>query len=170
MQRRGAGVRGFTLIEVLVVVVILAIVAATVTLTLLGTGGERELTREAERLRALLAYACERAELTGRPLGLSFERSGYAFSEFGEDGWKRTQDDELRARHWQLPVAVALSRDGVGVEILAAPPAKPQLACFQSGELTPFRLELALADTPLRYRLDGAPDGTLTLESRDVPR
>jgi hypothetical protein len=35
--------------------------------------------------------------------------------------------------------------------------------CFASGELTPFRLELRLADLDSVWPIDGKPDGTLAL-------
>jgi type II secretion system protein H len=57
---------GFTLMEILVVIVILAIAAAAVTMAIAGAGGERQLARDAERLRVLTRYACEQAELSGR--------------------------------------------------------------------------------------------------------
>ena len=56
-----------------------------------------------------------------------------------------------------------LSRDGHGVEVAAQYPDKPQLLCFSSGELTPFRLELALGEIAARYRVEGAPDGAVAL-------
>ena len=62
---------GFSLIEILVVTVILAVVAATVTLAIAGAGGERQLARDAERIGALVNYACEQAELSGRDIGIS---------------------------------------------------------------------------------------------------
>jgi general secretion pathway protein H len=161
--------RGFTLVEVLVVVVILGVLAATVSLTLLGSGGERQLERDARQLSALLGYACERAELTGRPLGLSLVRGGYVFSEHAAREWQPITDGELRPRHWSVPLSERLSRDGVAIAVAEEAPAEPPLLCLASGELTPFRLELALADHRSAWRLSGEPDGKLTLERSDAP-
>lgn len=167
-SRRGAA--GFSLVELLVVVVIVAVLAAAVGFALAGTGGERQLEREAERLHALLRYACERAEISGREIGLSFARDGYAFSEFDGGAWRPLDDGELRRRRWLTGLDAHLARDGVRVAIDADFPDKPQLVCFSSGELTPFRLDLALAEQSSRWRVAGEPDGTLALEHRDAPR
>jgi general secretion pathway protein H len=169
-MRDGTGARGFTLIEVLVTVVIVAVLAAAVSIALAGSGGERQLEREAERIDALIGFACERAELSGRQTGVSFLTTGYAFSELGSDGWKTIADGELRERRWAGPFLVQLGRDGIAVEIAPEVPEQPHIVCFATGEATPFRLEVALADDGLRYRLDGAPTGTRTLERRDAAR
>lgn len=161
---------GFTLIEVLVVVVILAILAAAVSIAIAGSGGERQLEREGERLEALIAYACERAELGGRPIGLTFKPDGYFFSETNEERWAPIAIGELRDRRWTGAFAPTLSRDGVRIDLTGETPAEPHAVCFASGELTPFRLELAAADLPYRWRIDGEPDGTITRERRDVVR
>jgi hypothetical protein len=55
---------------------------------------------------------------------------------------------------------------GVGDEF----PDKPQLACFSSGELTAFRLELALPDIAALYRVDARQNGEVAasnVDSRD---
>jgi len=160
--------RGFTLIEMMVVVVILAVMAATVALSLAGAGGERQLERDAQRLRALVSYACERAELTGRPIGLSLLASGFVFSEHLRTEWKPLADGELRPRKWTTGTIAHLSRDGVAVAVGTSAPDEPQLACFSSGELTPFRLDVALVDHADGWRLEGTPDGALTLDHRDA--
>jgi len=75
----------------------------------------------------------------------------------------------LRPRQWLAGTAPTLSRDDQSIAVVEKAPDKPQLVCFSSGELTPFRLELALADLSKRYRIDGQPDGDIklsTLESR----
>jgi len=159
---------GFTLVEILVVVVIFAIMAATVAFTLAGAGGERQLENDAQRLRALVSYACERAELTGRPIGLSLLTSGYVFSEHLRTEWKPLAEGELRPRKWVLGAIPHLSRDGIAVAIASSAPDEPQLACFSSGELTPFRLDLGLADHVEGWRMDATPDGALTLARHDV--
>jgi general secretion pathway protein H len=160
--------RGFTLVEILVVVVIFAVMAATVALSLAGAGGERQLENDVQRLRALVSYACERAELTGRPVGLSLLATGYVFSEHLRTEWKPLADGELRPRKWVAGVIAHLSRDGIAVAIDSSAPEEPQLACFSSGELTPFRLDLALVDHPDGWRMDGTPDGALSLERRNA--
>lgn len=165
---RCAGQAGFTLIELLVVVVIVAVMAAVVAMTLAGGGGERQLEREAERLQALLGYACEHAEIGGKPVGLGLVSDGYVFSEQNGEIWKPFDQGELRERRWPGALRADLSRDGKRLPLQPQPPDKPQVICFASGELTPFRLELGLADASLRWRLDGLPDGTVERERRDA--
>jgi general secretion pathway protein H len=160
--------RGFTLIEILVVVVILAVLAAAVSIALSGAGGERQLEREAERLQALLGYACEHAEIGGLAVGLSFVDRGYVFSQRNGDSWKAIAQGELRDREWPGNLRAELSRDGKRIEITPQPPETPPVVCFASGELTPFRLELGLPDLGVRWRLDGDMAGDVKRERRDV--
>lgn len=168
---RGPSARGFTLIEVLVVVVILAVLAAAVTIAIAGSGGERQLERESERLEALVVYACEHAELGGRQIGLTFRPDGYFFSEPERDLWRPIRDGELRDRRWNAAFVPTLSRDGVRIELSAEKtPETPHAVCYASGELTPFRLELATADVAYRWRIDGEPDGSIRRERNDVVR
>ena len=158
---------GFSLIEILVVTVILAVVAATVTLAVAGAGGERQLARDADRIGALVGYACEQAELSGRDIGLSFNHGGYSFSRSDHADWLPLRDGELRPRKWSVSADVALTRDGNRVDVGDEFPDKPQLVCFSSGELTAFRLELALPDAAARFRVEASPDGEVTSSSVD---
>ncbi len=153
--------RGFTLLEILIVVVILAVLTAIVTLAVGGACGERQLEREAERVRALIVYACEQAELTGREIGFNAVSDGYHFSRFENDVWLPIRDSELRPRKWPAQTVATLTRDGQTASDEKTPSDKPQLVCFNSGELTAFRLELAIPDIERRYRVDGHPDGTV---------
>jgi general secretion pathway protein H len=160
---------GFSLIEILVVTVILAVVAAAVTLAVAGAGGERQLARDADRIAALVGYACEQAELSGRDIGLSLSRGGYRFSRNEHTDWLLLRDGELRPRKWSVSPVVTLARDGNPVGVVDEFPDKPQLACFSSGELTAFRLELALPDATAAFRVEAAPNGevvTSSVESR----
>jgi len=159
---------GFTLIEILVVVVILAVLAGALTLSVGGVGGERQLAREAEQLRALLGYACEQAELGGRGIGVSLDTHGYQFSVSNRAEWEPAQTTELRPRAWLGGAPPILTRDGRRVEIADKAPEKPQLVCFASGELTPFRMDLALTDLPHVYRLDGEMSGDIALAVVDA--
>jgi general secretion pathway protein H len=154
---------GFTLIELLVVVVIVAVIACALTLSIGSAGGERQLAHQAEQTQALIGYACEQAELTGRNIGLNFATDGMRFSQLESDDWVTIRSSELRQRPWLGGTSSKLTSDDHQVQIASVYPDKPQLVCFSSGELTPFRLELALADLPIIYRLDGQPDGDVKI-------
>lgn len=159
---------GFTLIELLVVVVILAVLAGALTLAMGGLGGERQLEQQARRVQALIGYACEQAQITDRDIGISFDRDGYRFARRTGANWQTAQVDELRPRAWLAGTAAALSSDGHVIEIGENFSAGPQLVCFASGELTPFRLQLRLADLPQFWQLEGAPDATVKLAAVDA--
>ena len=162
--------RGFTLIELLVVVVIVAVVAGAVTFAVGGIGGERQLARQAEQTQALIGYACEQAELTGHSIGIGVSSQGYRFAQFDHENWVPFGIGDLRTRKWLDTTRAALSRDGRPLEVNSDYPEKPQLVCFSSGEMTPFRLELGLSDLRVTYRLDGQPDGDIKLVTIDARR
>ncbi|HEY0180377.1 MAG TPA: type II secretion system minor pseudopilin GspH [Dokdonella sp.] len=168
-RRRGAAA-GFTLIELLVVSIVVAIVAAAATLAI-GSGSERELANASERFHALLGHACAEAELSGREIGARVAADGYAFQRLDGDVWRDLgRDGELRPRRWPAGLHVELARDGRRLALAEddGDAAAPQLVCFSSGELTPFTLSLALGETPVRYRVRGVDDGTLTLDRLDA--
>jgi general secretion pathway protein H len=150
--------RGFSLVEILVVVVIVAVLALAVTLSVAGSA-DRQLTREADRFESLVHLACEKAEESGREIGVDVGSGGFSFRQLAGDQWQNVDaESELRARAWLDGVRVALSRQGRGVD-LEARDAPPGIVCFSSGEMTPFALTLALGDAK-PYRITGSDDGT----------
>lgn len=157
--------QGFTLIEILVVMVIVAVLAVAVSIGIATAGGERHLSREAERFQALVSYACTRAELSGHEIGLRVDENGYAFTRLALDGWQADeQEGELRPRRWLSGMQVSMRRDGREMRVGGDAGQPPQIICFSSGELTPFVVRLALGDVPVRYELSGRSDGRVTLE------
>lgn len=156
-------VRGFTLIEVLVVVVIVGIVSAAVLLSFGLIGDDRSLQREARRLSSLIELASDEALMQGRDFGLEFTRTGYRFLEFDplSNRWYEVPgDDQLRARDLEEPLELALrlddravelrqrfaavKKDGDGKETAGALDEKyaPHLLVLSSGDVTPFDLRI----------------------------
>ncbi len=156
-------VRGFSLLEVLVVVVVAAILAVTLTLAIAGNA-QRSLDDGAEQFAALLTQACDEAQLGGREIGVLLDGRGYAFARLDGDRWRTLGGQgTLRARVWPTSLRAALERDGQVLDLGGAVARRPQLVCFSSGELTPFTLTLSLGDPPLQRRVVGTANGLVSL-------
>lgn len=108
-HRRSAG-RGFTLIEIMVVMVIIVVGTSIALLSINVIGDDRDIEQEARRLATLIETAADEAELQGRDFGLEFVRQGYRFVEYDPflDTWAEIiGDDLLRPR--SLPESLEFS-------------------------------------------------------------
>lgn len=162
--------RGFTLIEVLVVVIIVGVVAGAATLAITGSGS-RELENAARRAEVRIRLACERALFSGQDIGFSLRDGALSFGYVLPDRWLRvedTPDEALRERTLGEAISITISRDGL--PLLADTDddtRKPQFVCYSSGELTPFELTLARAGVAEQWRLQARLDGELELDRVD---
>lgn len=71
--------RGFTLMEVLVVIVIIGVIVSAATISFGVLGGDREVEDETRRFWALLQQAREEAELQSVDIGVYIAASSYEF-------------------------------------------------------------------------------------------
>jgi general secretion pathway protein H len=170
--------KGFTLVEILVVVVIMAIVIALAILSIGTTGRDTQLDEESRRIEGLVGLLHERALLEGRDFGVRIEPSAYEFVVYDlrRDRWL-TLDQEHEFRHRELPKGLSfqLELDSQVVVIKAidrtlssdAAPPGPQLAIAASGEGTPFRLTLLRDGTTAKASVDGDALGKITRVGSD---
>jgi general secretion pathway protein H len=172
--------KGFTLVEILVVVVIMAVVIALAVLSIGVTGRDSQLDEESRRIEGLLDILHERALLEGRDFGLRIEPTGYEFAVYQPDRERwLALNDEQEFRHRNLPKGVTfqLQLDSINVVLKPVernalndqPPPPPQVAIAASGEGTPFRLTLTRDATQARASVDGDAFGKITRASSDHP-
>ncbi|HEX7813051.1 MAG TPA: GspH/FimT family pseudopilin [Burkholderiales bacterium] len=132
--------RGFTLIEMLVVLLIMGLLVGMV--STITQPDDRALLRvEAERLARLLDLASLQSRLTGRSIAWTADGPGYRFWQFNDDTyWAEIRDDDtLRAR--TLPQGMVIA--GMRLENLR--PAKNLRLEFNPyGAASSFRIDMAL--------------------------
>ena len=172
--------KGFTLVEILVVVVIMAIVISLAVLSIGTTGRDTQLDEESRRIEGLVGLLHERALLEGRDFGMRIEPAAYEFVVYDSrrDRWT-TLDQEHEFRRRDLPKGVSFQLELDSQVVVIKPrdrnlksdtssPA-PQLAIAASGEGTPFRLTLLRDGTASRASVDGDALGKITRSSSDHP-
>lgn len=134
--------RGFTLIEMLVVLMIMGVLIGLVSAA--TQPDDKALLRiEVERLVQLMNIAGTESRLTGRPIAWTASRTGYRFWQYGEDSaWSEiVNDDLLRAR--TLPTGMTISN--MRVENMRSP--ENMRVEFNSfGSVLAFSVEMSFGD------------------------
>jgi type II secretion system protein H len=159
----------------LVVITIIGLMIGGAVLALGVVGRDRSLEQEAHRLRAVLDYARDRAELETRHYGMRVSREGYAFAWFDpRDGqWRAATDDTLRPRRlpdglsfeaWIEGRRIVLDKDNADDTDNAGAKGErpsPQLGIDSSGDFTPFELLLRRDAEPYVQRIRPDANGEL---------
>lgn len=184
---RRESARGFTLLEVLVVVVIIAVLTTIGVLSIGVLGGDRQMETEVERYTDVLAAAAEQAQLEGRDYGIHFTDEAYQIFVYSvrRQRWEVVGDDRLYSEH-RLPKGITVILQVEARTILLATPAPdllasrapdvpagpepaalpaPQIVLYGSGDADPYELSFRReAETRARaWVLDGAADGTVKI-------
>ena len=172
--------KGFTLVEILVVVVIMAVVVSLAVMSIGVTGRDGQLDDESRRIEGLVGLLHERALFEGRDFGLRIEPTAYEFVVYDSrrDRWMPfAQEKEFRHRNLPKGLSFQLMLDSQVVVIKPIdrtlssdePPPGPQVAIAASGEGTPFRLTLLRDGTSAKASVDGDALGKISRTGSDKP-
>lgn len=161
---------GFTLIEILVVITIVGVMIAGALLSLGVVGVDRGYARDAERMRAMLEYLRDRAELEGREYGVMLDLEGYRFVVYDSvrQDWTLTEETSLQPTRWQGEHGVELSVDGRAVVLPSrrtdSQSLRPQFGVDGLGEFSSFALRWRGAAPDARIELELDARGALILK------
>jgi general secretion pathway protein H len=171
-----AAQRGFSLLELLVVVAIIGLLVQAVTLSMGALGNDRELKQETGRLHSMIDLLHEEALMQSRDYGVMFTATGYRFYVFDYQqlAWAELQADRLLEPHRLRPqLSLSLELDGRQVplepdfESQEVENAAPQIMLLSSGEVTPFSIEMVREGNAGRFELTAELDGTVSVAEED---
>ena len=185
--------RGFTLLELIVVIVIVAILFTYTTLAIRGNAPEDIIKEEAQRLERLIELALEESILRGEEYGVEFYTDGYRFLRQTNAQWEAvTGDDILRERELpenmeletrleDSPLVVDLASEPLADEKIELDTSEdsetdtskekiyPHIYLLSSGEIAPdFDVRFYMPEVKTSYIVKGEFDGTLSTEISDL--
>lgn len=143
--------RGFTLIEVLLVVLLIGVVSGIVLLAASPNDSSRVVATETERLADVLTLASEEAVNNNQQLGLLFDERHYRFLVLDEQNQQWRDSSEVLFGVYELPSVVKLyllKDDASKAFVLEDDETKkqamtPQVLFLSSGESSAVVLEIA---------------------------
>lgn len=157
--------RGFTLLELLVVMVLIAILTAAALSTINFIARDADAETEARRVTALATLAAEEALLTGREYGMRLDDEEIVFLLFDElsGQWQPlAEDDTFHPRPVPETLDFNLVLEGQSIVLGNESPGNespddnaqddedapqpPQVIFLSSGEITPFTLTISSQD------------------------
>lgn len=173
--------RGFTLLELLLVILIIGIILSFAALSI-GRGNERNIEEEMRRLAGLIELAAQEATLQSRDTLVQFNGNKYEFMAFKDNKWQLiTHDDTFRPRRLpeEMRLIVQIENESItlGTETSEKSDntALPRIYLLSSGEMTPFQLTLKDASNNkgdnTRYQLTGTINGKIEIRPpNSVPK
>lgn len=141
LHRPGRAARGFTLVEVMVVLVIIGITLGLVSLNAIPST-QQNLQGEAQRIALLLQLARDEAIVRNRLVAFEANADGYRFLVRNETRWDQIiSDDLLRERAFKsAPVTLSINPPAAGsgnplrITFGREPVDKPFVFTIASGE------------------------------------
>ncbi|QBY04639.1 type II secretion system protein GspH [Thalassotalea sp. HSM 43] len=164
MSRR---VKGFTLLEIMLVLVVLGMMYTAVIPNIRGTEPADELEKHSHTFAELFSLASEYALLNNLELGLHVEDNVYRFLAFDGTRWVPVPDQDILTEvAFDEPFAIELSLDDLPIDEDAMQvnqsmfedfeydegfkedeePVYPQVFILSGGDITPFKLTFIYDD------------------------
>lgn len=149
--------RGFTLIEILIVIVIIGITLGFALIAFGDFGESRRIQFSAEQLANTLSLAQQQAILETSTLGLRINNTSYQILKFQDKtGWNPISNKGIfKVHYFPKNTVIHLKTSYKPVQ------GTPAILITSSGDMTPFTLEFGTDKEKWMARLTGSHDGNL---------
>lgn len=161
--------RGFTLIEIMLVLVVVSIMAGLATVAM-GPNPYKDLYREALRLQAVMQMAADEAMLQGAQWSLAIPETGYQFLLFEPEEltWLPIEAEPFGLHQVHEAVSMQINVEGEQLDpraqeqmqrmrAMGDTKLRPVILLLSSGEITPFSIIMrhAKMDSIIKVQSDG---------------
>lgn len=161
--------RGFTLLEILVVVFIIGIVLSLVVISVNPDKGN-DLKSEAERFITLMSLAHQESILRSKEFAVELAHDGYVFLNFEELKWAAARDDVFRARSLPKGIYMEVYLEGAQFDFISADEEEeetnPRIFILSSGEMMPFEIILRQENSSETVHITGDISGKLSMDEQ----
>ncbi len=187
IRHRAPGERGFTLIEILVVLLIVGILTGIAILSLSALGQASQREQAARRLAGLIELASQQAVIQGETYGLCLETHRYWFLRDEHGQWVHFAHGSIYHRR-RLPRALTISLDLTGTRLhlptrrpvrktpvrhktrsqapvshLRPAHRPPDILILPNGQLSAFEISISAHGHRRPFRIRGTATGKLSL-------
>lgn len=142
--RSSVNERGFTLIELMVVLTIIGFISAAVVLAIPDPRGR--VIEDADRFAARIAAARDEAVVTSRPMGVWVSASGYGFQRRDGDQWVELEDKPFLTANWKGGTRALVGKDGrqqIGFDGTGLPTDPMTVTLAREGERVSISVDMA---------------------------
>jgi general secretion pathway protein H len=159
-------VRGFTLVEVLIVMLIISIVGTAAILTVSRNENSR-LENFSKQLTNLIMLAEEQAMLQPAVLGIVFSKNSFRFYQYRENPpdkptWNALNDPVFAIHKIPKDTKISLKVLDKNIPVTHNDETiQPQLIISSSGDPTPFVIQLGKAGAKPTYQITGSEGGSI---------
>ena len=136
--------RGFTLIELMVVLTIIGFISAAVILAIPDPRGR--VIEDADRFAARVAAARDEAVVTARPMGVWVSASGYGFQRRDAGQWVAMEDKPFVTANWKGGTRALVGKDGrqqIGFDGTGLPTDPLTVTLAREGERVSVTVDMA---------------------------
>jgi general secretion pathway protein H len=156
--------RGFTILEILVVVAVISIIASTILLSSDFSRADDRLNKHGTDLSKTLQLLMQEAILQDRNFALSVQPGEYSILEYNGEKFVPSEDTFIKkiGRKYDYEDELSIDQNIVKIEKTKEP--QPQILILASGEMTVFQWDIIDHDNDLRLRLNSSLLGKITMQ------
>lgn len=156
--------RGFTILEILVVVAVISVIASTILLNTNLKRPDTELKQHASRLGKTVQLLLQEAILEDRNYALSLIPFSFVILEYNGEEWLPSEDRFIKSLPKIHTYRDELTVDNALIAIEKTDKPVPHILILASGEMSVFQWQIDDPQNNLQIRIESNMLGNITIE------